>query len=225
MAEPKNNKQLSELLQPLSGERQKSETDIAVVACNDWLRMGEGRNLRELIDQYQLKATRIKGFKPPTLSYSTIKGWSTAFEWSERASLYDANFEALRNEERQKVFSNELVSDFGRVRKLVDLAEFLEGQLYEQDMGGNFHNVWNPDVKGVGSGLDAQIVDIERFNPAIIEQYRATLADIAKEVGGRVEKKEVTGANGGAIGLKVIVEYADYNPKITAPDTRTEDNS
>jgi len=161
--------------------------------------MGVGRNLRELIDQYQLRATRIKGFKPPTLSYATIKGWASTFDWSNRATEYDANFEALKNEERQKVFANELVNDFGRVRKLVELAEFLESQLFEQDENGNFHNVWNPDVKGVGQGLEAMIVDIEKFNPAIIEQYRATLADIAKEVGGRVTKTEVAGNGGGAI--------------------------
>lgn len=208
MAEP-TNKQLSELLQPLSGERQKSETDAAIQACNDWLRMGGGRNLRELIDQYQLKSTRIKGFKPPTLSYGTIKAWSTSFDWASRATIYDANFEALKNEERQKVFANELVSDFGRVRKLLELAEFLEAQLYEQDDDGNFYNVWNPDVKGVGQGLDAQIVDIEKFNPAIIQQYRETLADIAKEVGGRVAKQEVTGANGGAIIIKTGMNLDD----------------
>jgi hypothetical protein len=198
----KTDKNLSESLEPLSGQRQKSESDAAIVACNDWLRMGAGRNLRELIDSYSQKITRNRGFKPPSLSYGTIRQWASSFNWSERATEYDANFEAIRNEERAKVFASELVSDFGRIRKLLELADFLEGQLYEQDPDGNFHNVWNPDVKSVGSGDNAERVDIERFNPAIISEYRATMKDIAEEVGGRTKKLEHTGADGGAIIIK-----------------------
>lgn len=218
MSNPKN-KQLSEQLEPLSGVLQKSESDAAVQACNDWLRMGPGRNLRELVDEYKLQSTRNRRFKPPTLDYGTLRTWSSKFNWAERATEYDVNFDALKNEERAKVFANELVNDFGRIRKLVALAAFLEGQLYEYsesepDEEGNkiirFHNVWNPDVKSIGGGEFAERVDIERFNSAIISEYRAILADIAKEVGGRIEKKELTGANGGALTIKVV--YDDTLP-------------
>jgi hypothetical protein len=207
MAEPKNNKQLSELLQPLSGQRQKSETDAAVQACNDWLRMGAGRSLRELTHNYSQQVTRNKRFKPPTEDYENLRQWSSKFSWAERAAEYDANFEALKNEERQAVFNQALALDFGRVKELIELADLLKEQIYEQDEDGKFYNIWNPDVKSIGSGEFAERVDIERFNSALISEYRATLADIAKEVGGRVAKQEVTGANGGAIKVDATLRW------------------
>lgn len=203
MAEPKN-KQLSETLNPLRGQKQSNESEAAVMACNDWLRMGAGRSLRELVNSYQQTATIKRSFKPPTLSYETLRTWASRFDWAERATQYDSEFEAIKNEERNQVFNEALALDFGRVRKLVNLANFLEAQLYEQsepdeDGIAHFLNIWVHDVKSVGSGESAERVDIERFNSALISEYRATLADIAKEVGGRVAKSELTGANGGAI--------------------------
>ncbi len=192
------------MLQPLNGVRQKSESDAAIQACNDYLRMGSGRKISTLIQDYSNKIKINKRFVPPTDSIGTLYQWSVKFNWDERSSEYDATWEARKNEERLQVFNQALALDFGRVRELIELAEFLKAQLYEQDEDGNFHNVWNPDVKGVGQGNDAIIVDIEKFNPAIIEQYRATLADIAKEVGGRVTKQEVTGKDGGAIKTEQI---------------------
>lgn len=167
--------------------------------------MGAGRKLSDLIHSYSRQVTRKRNFAPPTLDYETIRQWSSKFSWAERASEYDAVWEARKNEERQAVFNQALALDFGRVKELIELAEFLKEQLYEQDEDGNFHNVWNPDVKGVGQGSEAMIVDIEKFNPAIIEQYRATLADIAKEVGGRIAKQELSGANGGAIKTEATI--------------------
>jgi hypothetical protein len=61
--------------------------------------------------------------------------------------------------------------------------------------------VWLPDVKQVGSGENAERVDIVKFNSALIAEYRSTLADLAAETGGRRQKQEVehTGKNGGPI--------------------------
>jgi hypothetical protein len=210
MAEPKN-KQLSETLNPLRGQKQSNESEAAVMACNDWLRMGAGRSLRELVNAYQQTATIKRGFKPPTLSYETLRTWASRFDWAERATQYDSDFEAIKNEERYQVFNEALALDFGRVRKLVHLANFLEAQLYEQsepddDGIAHFLNIWVHDVKSVGAGDNAERVDIERFNSALIEQYRATLADIAKEVGGRVAKQEISGKDGGAIETTVIIK-------------------
>lgn len=204
MANPQNKPQES-LIQPLNGQRQKGESDVAVIACNDFLRMGVGRKLSDLIHSYSQQITRKRNFAPPTLDYETIRQWSSKFEWAERASAYDAEFEVLKNEERQRVFNQALSLDFGRVKELIELAEFLKEQLYEQDEDGNFCNIWNPDVKGIGKGEDYERIDIERFNSALVSEYRATLKDIADEVGGRVKKQEVTGANGGAIKTEATV--------------------
>ena len=62
-----------------------------------------------------------------------------------------------------------------------------------------------------------------------IQDYKAALAtqkEISELIGLYPPKKqEVSGANGGAIETKVIVEYADYNPKIAKPDTGTENDT
>lgn len=208
MAEPKNNN--LPILELLSGQKQKGESDAAIVACNDFLRLGAGRKISTLIQSYSNKLKIKRGYEPPTDSAGTLYQWSLKFNWDERASEYDATWEARKNEERNQVFNQSLALDFGRVKELIELAELLKEQIYEQDEDGNFHNVWNPDVKSIGSGEFAERVDIERFNPALIEQYRATLKDIADEVGGRVKKQELTGKDGGALTIKVV--YDDTLP-------------
>jgi hypothetical protein len=69
-----------------------------------------------------------------------------------------------------------------RVRKLNELAERIEQSVIDR--------LWVPDVKGVGSGDAAQIVDFEYFNKAGVDAYRGVVDDIAAEVGGRVNKNE-----------------------------------
>jgi hypothetical protein len=188
----KSNKQLTTELQPLKGQRQKGETDSAIVACNDWLRLGTGRTLPELAQKYgdmQPSAT-------PTQSVSTLETWSSKFKWTERATEYDADYEAIKNAERQAVVSYGLALDYERIRRLKRLADMLEAQIYERSKDGVFHNIWVPDVKQIGSGDSAERVDIERFNAALISEYRSTLDDLAKEVGDRKQRTEIANAPG-----------------------------
>lgn len=185
-------------IQPLTGERQKSESDNAVLACNDYLRMGAARSLSDLAAKYndpQRSATE----NPPTASLSTLGKWSTQFSWQERAALYDAEIERQKDEQAKENMQKYLALDYWRVQKLKELADFLEKQLYEQGADGDYHNIWMPDVKQIGSGEHAEKVDIEKFNAPLISEFRATLDDIAKETGGRVKKTEVSGKDGGAI--------------------------
>lgn len=175
-------------LEPLSGQRQKGESDKAIQAANDFLRLGPGRTLSALLSKY----SESNHFKPPTKSLATLKDWSMKFDWQERAAAFDATWEARKNAERQAELDYGLSLDFERVRKLKNLADFLEAQLFERGENGEYHNVWVPDVKSIGSGEHAERVDIERFNQAIFSEYRATLDDLAKEVGGRIKKSDVT---------------------------------
>lgn len=69
----------------------------------------------------------------------------------------------------------------GRLQKLAALME--------KDLFGGF--LWLDDVKSIGVGVSAVIVDFEKFNAAEIEAYRGILDDIAKEVGNRAAKIEV----------------------------------
>ena len=172
----------------LSGQRQSKESDKAVIACNDWLRMGSGRTLTGVLEKYELLRTSTS----PTQSFHTLDKWSRDFDWKTRATAFDATWEARKNAEREAVLGFGLAHQYERVRKLYKLADFLETQIFERGAAGEFYNVWMPDVKSIGGGKFAERVDIERFNAPIFEQYRKVLDDIAKEVGGRVQKTETT---------------------------------
>ena len=198
-------------LEPLTGQRQKGESDNAIIACNDYLRMGPVRSLAKLLDRYET-ATEA----PPTKRIKTLKDWSRNFGWQDRASTYDATWEARKTAERNAEFNAGLSLDFERVRKLKRLADFLEQQIFEvieeeiatggigydvetgritaseTEIVKRHPNVWVRDIKGIGKGDDFEKVEIERFNPAIFSEYRSVLDDLAKEVGGRVRKSEVT---------------------------------
>lgn len=214
----------------LCGERQKGESRQAVIACNDYLRMGVGRSLRQLHAQYckEVQRTAI-----PTRGFRTLGGWSSQFAWQARAELYDAAIDAEKTarltEQRRQVMEEGAALDYIRAGKLKKLAEFLEDQLYQtepmgpkiQDLqkakdvearvaeaeikdgarppwmkhepdedlgefadepaGERYKNIWLRDYKGVGGVA----YEVERFNAPLIEQYRGTLDDLAKEKGER----------------------------------------
>lgn len=174
------------MVELLAGSRQKRETTKAVQACNDWIRLGPGRSLPDLLEKY----TALNQDEPPTLSLATLKHWSSVYDWQKRAEAYDAEIERQKNEYRQQVLQTGLALDYERVIKLKRLADFLISQIYERDENGAYHNVWLPDVKQIGSGDQAERVDIERFNAPIIDQFRGVLDDLAKETGGRRKRND-----------------------------------
>lgn len=85
-----------------------------------------------------------------------------------------------------------------RILKLSQLAE-----LMERDIFGGF--LWTEQVKGVGAGAAAEVVEYEEFNRAEVDAWRGVLEDLAAETGGRVKKLEGTG-KGGALILRVVYE-------------------
>jgi len=192
------------MIQPLAGHRQKGETGKAVQACNDFLRMGPGRSLRDLWRQYN----KSEQNQTPTRSWGTLAAWSSRYEWASRAEVYDLQLEADKNERRDEIMASGLALVHERVDKLKWLADFLEEQINEQGEDGVYHNVWLPDVKQIGSGEYAERVDIERFNAALISEYRATLDDLAKETGGRKQRVEHSGDEEG-MPIRVFVGGID----------------
>lgn len=190
-------------LELLAGQRQSGESDKAVIACNDYLRFGPGRSLSALVQKYTEAHKRTS----PTESLNTLLKWSSAWGWVERAATFDMEWEHIKDDERRKVMQYGLALDFERVTKLKRLADFLENQIYESGEDGLFHNVWLPDVKQIGAGEYTERVDIERFNAPLIGEYRSVLDDIAKEVGGRIKKSELTGRDGGAIEISAPQVY------------------
>ena len=177
----------------LAGEKQRNESSRAVQACNDYLRMGPSRSLRLLVAGY---CSETEQNSAPTESIGTLMQWSDKYGWQKRAELYDVELENRKNERAADIMQTGLACPHERVVELKDLAAFLKGQLYEQSKGGTYHNIWLKDYKVLGSGEHAEVVEIERFNGAIISEYRATLDDLAKETGGRVKKIAPTDPTG-----------------------------
>jgi hypothetical protein len=91
-----------------------------------------------------------------------------------------------------------------RIIKLQQLAE-----LMGRDLFGGF--LWTEELKGVGSGEAAEVVEYDQFNTAEVAQYRGVLEDIAAETGGRKQTVEQSGS----VNLNVI--YKD-KPKMDEED-------
>ena len=104
----------------------------------------------------------------------------------------DADIKAIVAVGEQDALTEGLAKKGERVKKLKQLAALMERDLF----GGS---LWLDQVKGVGSGTMATIVDYEDFNKAEVDAYRGILDDIAKEVGGRAQKQEISGPEGGPI--------------------------
>ena len=164
----------------LAGERARGESARAVQACNDWLRLGPGRSLPRLAAEYAKMPANA-----PTRSLITLKAWSKRHGWARRAEEYDAALEAEKTRYAEGVMRSGLGLAHERVLRLKRLAETLEKLIYEQDDEGRLRGLWLRDAKVIGAGEDAERVDVERFNAALVEQFRAVLDDLARETGGR----------------------------------------
>lgn len=189
----------------LVGERNSRESRKAMIACNDYLRLGPGRSLELLASKYN----GLKQSESPTRSKSTLGKWSMDHQWQARAEAYDAVLEARKTEESEKrrveILNTGFALDYERVSALKEIADLLLNDIQEQTTIAPSDisklatqgvsatvrpNVWLRDVKQIGSGEKSERVDIVRFNAALFEQFRAALDDIAKETGGRVQKTD-----------------------------------
>ena len=95
------------------------------------------------------------------------------------------DIDAIKSVDELRALTTGLALKENRVAKLQQLAA-----LMERDLFGGF--LWTEEVKGVGSGDIAQIVDYEEFNASEVTQYRGVLDDIAKETGGRIQRADLT---------------------------------
>jgi len=192
-------------MEPSEEQAQSVESKKAATACADYLRMGIGRSLAKLHQKY------IEGTanEPPTRHLRVLAGWSTKYGWQERANAHDVAIDAEKEQRRKEIMESGFALDYERVVELKRMAVFLSGQIYEQGEGDVYHNVWVADVKQIGSGEFAERVDIERFNGEIFSQLRGALDDLAKETGGRKQKTEITGKDGGPIETRELSKLSD----------------
>ena len=114
------------------------------------------------------------------------------------------DIEAIKKGDEYKALNEGLALKTERIKKLKQLATLMEGDLF----GGL---LWVEDVKGVGSGEIAQIVDFEEFNKSEVDAYRGVLDDIAKELGERALRQEVTGREGEPVKVEFIEVVKSVN--------------
>jgi len=182
------------------GKKGKSESPRARRAFEDYLRMAPGRtqarSLRNLLAAYQQDPLA------PTKSWTTLTNWSAEYEWVQRAAQFDraqsARLAAEYEEQRRTIMESGLALVHERVGKLVEIFDRLYKD-FEEDK-----NVWVKEAKGIGSGYNFKEVEVVRFNAGLIGELRATLDDIAAEVGGRPRKTELTGKGGGPIRASAV---------------------
>lgn len=121
----------------VAGEKMKGESNKAVIACNDYLRMGPGRSLQKLHRMYSESASD----KPTTGNLRVLAGWSSKYGWVERAEAYDREIEAEKTAaekanqlaiaaRRKEIMQSGVALDFERVERLKRLADFLEAQVF-----------------------------------------------------------------------------------------------
>ena len=159
------------------------ESRRANAAFRDYARMGAVRSLRDLVAQYKLNPETA-----PSTSWTTVTAWSAKFAWVERAKIFEIIQQARDQEaydtRRREIMESGLALTHERLAKLNQLFGKLEGYLSDEN------KVWLPDVKLIGGGKKSERVDIVRFNTALIEHFRGTLDDIAREMGQRMKPEK-----------------------------------
>lgn len=148
--------------------------------------MGAAR--RGLYQTYVEEAKRNQK-KPSGCSPGAWSNASDKWQWQKRADAYDAHMriedeaksERLRNleeEEEARLLSTGYARSARRVEQLSLLYDELKASYRNQDTGEIVYPWLNPDK---------------------VREMRGCLDDIAKEVGERIKKAELTGKDGGAI--------------------------
>jgi len=158
-------------------ERQPNEGSRPHEAFELYLGLGTARSLEKVAQEC-------------SKSVSLLRRWSAQWSWVKRVEAHDKYISdlvaATREAEIKRVMSQGFANTHKRVAALNRLAVKLRKELSDKD------KVWLPDAKTIGSGEDWERYEFTRFNAPLIEQFRATLDDLAKETGGRIKKTTAT---------------------------------
>jgi hypothetical protein len=208
----------TEELELLVGNRLAGETDRAVVACNDYLRMGPGRTLTALRNYYESVAIVDSASdlpRPaPSTSLHTLRNWSMTYGWGMRAETFDAQVEGSKTEWMKEVLATGLAVPANRVLSLRKLAARLESEIETR--------LWGRDWRKLGKG---DIREFLRVNGPLLTQYRGVLDDIALETGGRRKSMELTGADGGPIDITDSSRALLFSRLLSGPADEDEEGT
>jgi hypothetical protein len=141
-------------------------------------------------------------------------------EINERAKAFDPPFNVSRQQvdyyRKTRQIDLDAIAHITEQNALIEGYALKEHRVYklslvaallEKDLFGGL--LWTDQVKGVGAGAAAEVVEYEEFNAAELAAYRGVLDDIAKETGGRVVKQEMTLPGGLTIYLPAVRDDSD----------------
>lgn len=164
------------------------ETDLAVGACNDYLRM-KAPSLSKLARHYGKK--EAKGDGVPTVHLRTLEEWSRLYGWKRRLSAKRAQADAEKEARSRYVMRTGYAQEWKRVEALNTLVKDLLKELAHSDTLGE-PALWLKRYKQIGSGLFAEKIEERHFNGSIIKAIRGIMDDLALETGGRQKNINVT---------------------------------
>lgn len=205
------------------GERQRGESSMAVIACNDYCRMGYRRSMRKLERMYE--DMDEQGVPVPTTSMRTMELWSQRYGWVARAEAYDMAKEAQRNARAEAIMESGFALEHERVYQLNELLKDTIKELSEKGF-------WGLRKKILKTQQGDEVVSERFFRKDVMDTIRGLMDDLAAETGGRVQKKhlEVSGiagmfAQAKSFGDEGIAEarYVDVETRSDTDDERGND--
>jgi hypothetical protein len=98
----------------------------------------------------------------------------------------NADIQEILQQREFKALNTGLAKASERIEVLKKLAGLMMEDLFENN------KLWTTDKKSIGSGSTAEIYAFKVFNRSEVDALRGVLDDIAKEMGERVAKTEVS---------------------------------
>jgi transposase-like protein len=127
-------------------------------------------------------------------SVGLLNRWSSQYQWVSRADAYDQHLQkvkqAAEEAEIQRIMSEGYALVHKRVEALNKMAVMIEAELTEEaaERRGSVGALWVRDYR-----LSKDFCkEIQVFAAPIISELRATYADLAKELGQRIAKTDIT---------------------------------
>src|SRR5258707_279364 len=107
--------------------------------------MGPGRSLEKLCDRYR-NGIEGESLEPPTKRMTTLREWSVAHNWVERAQEYESALNASKSAEVKRLRTEGLAADFERIKELDNIYQALSREF----AGGT--GLWYWDIKMSAKG-------------------------------------------------------------------------
>jgi len=159
----------------------RDESANAYRAFLDFCSMGPGRTIRELLEEYREKAASNrqnaeKGREPihdppPTRRKATMYGWSSRWNWQERARAWqeaqDYDRAVNRYEERQKMLDRHLNMSNLMLTKIYEAIQSIQGRsLSAGEARRWFETVVKQQRLALGMASDSTDVNIAPQQPS-----------------------------------------------------------